>query len=137
VLVRRRGRVTVIATASVAAFNVTACFALIPWLEAEGAAIATLASETLLAVLGLWLARRAAPGARLTWALLTPLAAAAAMGAAMLPLADTLWAALPAGALAYGVAVLALERHRLRDDMALFRSLAARRPDVAEEPALS
>lgn len=136
VLVRRPGRVTVIATAAVATFNVAACVALIQWLEAEGAAIATLASETLLAALGLWLARRAAPAARLAWALLTPLLAAGVMGVAMLPLADTLWAALPVGAAAYALALLALERHRLRDDLALFRSIAARRPELAEEPAV-
>ena len=139
VLVRRPGRVTVIATGAVATFNITACLVLIPWLAAEGAAVATLASELLLAVLGLWLARRAARDARLGWALVSPLAAAAAMAAAMLPVAGTLWLALPVGAVAYVVVLLALERRRLRDDLTLFRSIAARRPEQAvavEEPAI-
>ena len=136
VLVRRPGRLTVIATGSVAVFNVAACLVLIPWLAAEGAAVATLASEFLLAALGLWLARRAAPGARLVWAIATPLGAAAVMGAAMLPVAGTLWLALPVGAMAYAAALLALERRRLRDDLALFRSIAARRPEQVAEPAI-
>jgi O-antigen/teichoic acid export membrane protein len=140
VLVRRPGRVTVIATGAVAAFNVAACLLLIPWLDAEGAAVATLASELLLAVLGLWLARRAVPGARLGWALVTPLLAAGAMAAAMLPLAATLWLALPVGAAVYAGALLLLERRRLRDDLAMFRSIAARRPEPVmhvEEPAIT
>jgi O-antigen/teichoic acid export membrane protein len=132
VLVRRPGRVTVIATGAVAAFNVVACLVLIPLFEAVGAAVATLASEALLAVLGLWLARRAAPGARLGWALLTPLAAGVVMGAAMLPLSDSLWVALPVGMAVYVLALVALEGRRLREDIAIFRSIAARRPEAVE-----
>jgi O-antigen/teichoic acid export membrane protein len=131
VLVRRPGRITVIFTAAVAALNVVACLVLIPRLVAEGAAIATLTSELTLAAVGLWLARRSAPGARLAWALLTPLAAATVMGLAMLPLDGSLWLALPAGALAYLAALVLLEGRRLRADIALFRTIAARRPTAA------
>jgi O-antigen/teichoic acid export membrane protein len=131
VLVRRRGRVTVIFAAAVAALNVVACLVLIPRLEAEGAAIATLVCELVLASVGLWLARRAVPGARLGWALLTPLVAAAAMGLAMLPLERSLWLALPAGGLVYLAALALLEGRRLRADVALFRTIAAQRPTAA------
>jgi O-antigen/teichoic acid export membrane protein len=129
VLVRRRGRVTIAMTGTVAAFNVAACLVLIPWLHAEGAAIATLASEALLAGLALTLAHRAAPDARLGWALATPVIAAAVMGAAMLPVASTLWIALPVGGVVYAAALLALEHRRLARDLKLFRSIAAHRPD--------
>jgi O-antigen/teichoic acid export membrane protein len=130
VLVRRRGRVTVAVTGTVAIVNVAACTVLIPWLEGKGAAISTLLAEGLLAVIGLTLAHRVVPGARLAWALLTPVLAAIAMGLAMLPLDGSLWLALPVGAVTYALALLALEGRRLREDIALFRTIAARRPDA-------
>ena len=128
VLVRRRGRVTVTISAVVAAVNIVACAVLIPLIEANGAAIATLISEGLLAVLGLVLARRATGSQRLMWVAGTPLLAAVAMGLAMWPVSDTLWLALPIGAIVYVGVLLALEAHRLRDDIALFRSISAHRP---------
>jgi O-antigen/teichoic acid export membrane protein len=128
VLVRRRGRVTVTVSAIVAAVNVGACAVLIPWIEANGAAIATLVSEGLLALLGLILARRVTGSRRLLWVAGTPVLAAIAMGLAMWPVNDTLWLALPVGGVVYAGVLLALEAHRLRDDIALFRSISAQRP---------
>jgi O-antigen/teichoic acid export membrane protein len=130
VLVRRPGRVTVTVSAIVATVNIVACAILIPSIEANGAAIATLLSEGLLAVLGLILARRATGSTRLLWVAGTPVLAAVAMGLAMWPVSDTLWLALPIGAVVYGAVLLALEAHRLRDDIALFRSISAQRPEV-------
>lgn len=129
VLVRRPGRLTVFATAGVAVFNVVACLALIPWLGAKGAAIATIASELLLAGLGLWLARAVIGMPRMVWITAAPLGAAVAMGAVMAPLADRLWLALPAGALTYAAALFAFEARRLREDLVLLRSIAGRRPE--------
>jgi hypothetical protein len=79
-------------------------------------------------VLGLVLARRATGSKRLMWVAGTPLVAAVAMGLAMWPVNDTLWLALPIGAVVYAGVLLALEAHRLRDDIALFRSISAHRP---------
>jgi O-antigen/teichoic acid export membrane protein len=132
VLVRRPGRVTVTVSAVVAAVNVAACAVLIPWIEARGAAIATLVSEGMLAAIGLVLARRATGSRRLLWVAGSPLLAAVVMGLAMWPVADTLWLALPIGAVVYALALLALEAHRLREDIALFRAISARRPDVVD-----
>jgi O-antigen/teichoic acid export membrane protein len=140
VLVRRPGRVTVIVAAVVAVVNVIACAVLIPWLEARGAAISTLIGEGLLALLGLALSRRVTGPQRLLWIAGSPLLASAAMALAMWPLADNLWLALPAGAVAYVVALLALETPRLREDIALFRQIGGRRPDLVamiEEPVNS
>jgi O-antigen/teichoic acid export membrane protein len=133
VLARSPGRVTVAATGVVAVFNVLACLVLIPLAGATGAAVATLASESLLAVIALVLAARAIGWPRLGWTLATPLLASAAMAAICWPLRDELWLALPAAAIAYGVVLLALEAPRLREDFAIFRSIVANRP-VAGEP---
>jgi O-antigen/teichoic acid export membrane protein len=130
VLVRRPGRVTVTVSAVVAAVNVAACAVLIPWIEARGAAIATLIAESLLAVIGLILARRVTGSRRLLWVAGTPVVAGVAMGLAMWPVADRLWLALPIGAIVYAGVLLLLEAHRLREDIALFRSISAQRPDV-------
>jgi hypothetical protein len=62
------------------------------------------------------------------WVAGTPLVAAVAMGLAMWPVNDTLWLALPIGAVVYVGVLLALEAHRLREDIALFRSISAHRP---------
>jgi O-antigen/teichoic acid export membrane protein len=132
VLVRRRGRVTVTVAAVVAAVNLVACAVLIPAIEASGAAIATLISESLLALLGLILARRATGSTRFLWVAATPVLAAIAMGLAMWPVNDSLWLALPLGAVVYVGVLLALEAHRLRDDIALFRSIRAQRPAEVE-----
>jgi O-antigen/teichoic acid export membrane protein len=137
VLVRRPGRITVTVAAVVTVVNVAACAILIPLIDAHGAAISTLIGEGLLAVLGLWLARRVTGRVRLFWVAGSPLLAAAVMAVAMWPLADELWLALPAGAAAYVVALLALEASHLREDIALFKQISGRRPDLAamlEEP---
>lgn len=126
VLIRRPGRYTVIATASVAVFNVIACVLLIPRLEAHGAALATLASESLLAAAGLYLAISVVGRPRFVWIMGSPLVAGAAMAAAMWPLRDRLALALPAGALAYLAVFALLEARRLRADLAVFRSIGGR-----------
>ena len=126
VLVRRPGRYTVAATAVVALFNVVACAVLIPWLGANGAAIATLASESLLALAGVALAVRVVGLPRFVWVAGSPLLAAASMAAAMWPLRDRLELALPAGALAYLAVLAALEARRARSDLAVYRSIGGR-----------
>lgn len=137
VLVRRPGRLTVRASAAVALTNVAACFALIPWLGAEGAAIATLGSELLLALIGLALARPVTGAVRMGW-ILSPVVAAVPMALAMAPLADRLVVALPVGLAAYLVALLILEGRRFREDVRLFRSITVGRPEwpAGREPAL-
>jgi O-antigen/teichoic acid export membrane protein len=130
VLVRRPGRVTVTVSAVVAAVNVAACAVLIPWIEARGAAIATLVGEGMLATIGLVLAQRVTGSRRLLWVTGSPLLAAVAMGLAMWPVADRLWLALPIGAIVYVGVLLVAEARRLREDIALFRSIGARRPDA-------
>ena len=120
-----------------AAYIVIACAVLIPLFEARGAAISTIIGEALLAVLGLALARSVTGPQRLYWIASSPLLACVAMGFVMWPLAHDLWLALPAGAAAYLVVLLGLEAPRLREDIALFRQIGGRRPDLAalvEEP---
>jgi O-antigen/teichoic acid export membrane protein len=108
VLVRRRGRLTVAATAAMAAFNIALNLVLIPPFGAQGAAAATLATEAALALAVVVLARPVAGWPDLR-ALAGPLTAAGAMAAAMLPVAGRLELALPLGALAYLVALGATE----------------------------
>jgi O-antigen/teichoic acid export membrane protein len=109
VLVRRPGRLTVVATAALAAANVALNLALIPAFGAQGAAAATLATEVALAGTMVWLARPVAGGPG--WRLLAgPSLAAAAMAAAMGPFASRLALALPVGALAYLASLVVLER---------------------------
>jgi O-antigen/teichoic acid export membrane protein len=133
VAVRRPGRVTIASSAAVVAFNVALNLVLIPRYGINGAAIATLASEALLAVLSVWLAR---PEARADWrwVLTGPVFAGAAMGGVMLPFSDRLAVALPLGAAVYLVALAAAERNTLRDDLAAVRAAARSAPAIAEEP---
>jgi O-antigen/teichoic acid export membrane protein len=129
VLVRRPGRLTILATATVAVFNVTICLVLIPLFGERGAAVATLASEALLAVIVLVLAVRVVGAPRLVWVMGSPLVAAAAMGAAIWPVRDELALALPIGAVVYLAVLAALEARRWRDDLDLLRSIAGRRAE--------
>jgi len=133
VLVRRPGRLTVIATGAVAVFNIVLNLIVIPEYGAEGAAAATLATELLLAVIALALARPVVGFPR-------PLAVAGgatlagvAMAAAMLPLRDDLLLALPAGVLAYAAVLLIFEARSLTGDLAAVREVLRRSP-TGQEP---
>jgi O-antigen/teichoic acid export membrane protein len=108
VLVRRRGRLTVTATAVMAGANIALNLVLIPPFGAQGAAAATLATEAALAICVVVLARPVAgwPDMR---ALAAPLLAAGAMAAAIAPVAGRLELALPVGAAAYLLVLAATE----------------------------
>lgn len=108
VLVRRRGRLTVTATAAMAAANIALNLALIPPFGAQGAAAATLATEAALALTVVILARPVAGWPDLG-GLAGPLLAAGAMAAAIAPVAGRLELALPLGAAAYLVALGLIE----------------------------
>ena len=137
VLVRRPGRLTVIITAVTAVFTIVLCLLLIPPYGAEGAAAATLATETLLAVLSFALARAAADTPRWTRVMGGPAIAAAAMAGAMLPFADRLLIALPLGAVVYLAVLAVFEARSLHGDLAAVRSVLSRTPgrDLGVDPA--
>jgi O-antigen/teichoic acid export membrane protein len=135
VLVRRPGRVTVIATAVVAVFNVALNAVLIPAYSAEGAAAATLVTEALLAVIVLFLARPVAGWPHWSRAGAGAVLAGVAMGAAMWGVRDDLLLALPLGAVAY-LAVLGLfEARSLSGDLAAVRAVLRRQGPPAPAPA--
>lgn len=137
VLVRRPGRLTVITMAIVAAVNVVLNVALIPSFEAAGAAAATLASEVLLAGFGIYLARTVAGRPRPVAVAGAAVTASAAMAGAMIPLADRLELALPAGALVYTAILLLVESKSLSGDLDMVRTILRRRgpaPPVAGRP---
>jgi len=136
VLVRRAGRLTVIVTAVTAVFTIALCLVLIPRYGAEGAAAATLATETLLAVLSFVLARAVAGHPRWIRVLGGPVIAAAAMAGVMVPFADRLLLALPLGAVAYLAVLAAFEARSLHGDLAAVRSVLSREPKpIALDPA--
>ena len=95
--------------AAVAVVNLGLNVALIPSMEAEGAALAMLVSEVLYVGLALRLAVPLAGGVHWLPTLAAPAAAGAAMAAAMLPLDGTLGIALLAGAAAYAAVFAAVE----------------------------
>jgi O-antigen/teichoic acid export membrane protein len=136
VLLKRPGRVTVAVSASVAVANVVTCAVLIPAFGGVGAAVAALACETLLAVVGLVLARRVTGRQRVWWVAGGPAVASVAMGLAMWPLDERLWLAVPAGAVVYVLALAACEARGIKEDLALFRTISANRPGGVrvEEP---
>jgi len=136
VLVRRPGRLTVISFAVVVVFNVVLNLMLIPRYGAEGAAAATLATEVLLALISLGLARPVVGiPSPLTVAGGSALAGGA-MALAMLPLRDELLLALPAGALAYCGVLLLFESRSLGGDLAAAREAIRWRSEPPVESAM-
>lgn len=122
IAVRRPGRFAILSSGFVAIFNIGLNIVVIPIYGAVGAAATTVASEALLAAIGIWLALQVTGMPRLLWVLAAPTVAGAVMAAAMAPFADTLLLALPIGAVVYlGVLALA-EGKELRGDIAAVRA---------------
>ena len=109
------------------ALNVALNLALVPPLEATGAALAMLGTELLLAAATLRLVSDAIGRPRVTATLLAPLLAATGMAAAMWPLRDDLLPALPAGAVVYVMIFFAVERLVSPDDLRFLLGLVRRR----------
>jgi O-antigen/teichoic acid export membrane protein len=118
------GRRTVEATALAALFSLVAVLTLIPSQEARGAAIAALATETVLAGLTLRLAVQAAGPEILRGLVSIGVLAGVAMAAVVYPLRDDLVLSVIAGGAAYVVVLLALEYRRRGPAWALLRSIA-------------
>ena len=127
VLVRRGGRVTVRYMGAVAVSHLALCAILIPLYGATGAAVATLATEAVLAVSAVVLARRVGGWPHPVRDLLPPLLAGGIMAAVMVPVADRLWFALPLGAAAFVVVLGLLEGRRTGANLRLIRALGAQR----------
>lgn len=117
------GRRTVEATALAAAFSVVAVIALVPSQQGHGAAVASLATEIVLAGLSVRLAIRAAGPQFLTGLLSTSTVAAAFMVAAVLPFRDDLILAVLIGGSVYAAVLLLLEYRRQGATWALMRSM--------------
>jgi O-antigen/teichoic acid export membrane protein len=113
--------------AAVAVVNLGLNVALIPSMEDEGAALAMLASEVLYVGLALRLAVPLAGGVRWLPTLAAPVAAGAAMAAAMLPLDDLLGLALLAGTAAYALVFTAIDSRIDPRDLQFVKGLVAGR----------
>jgi O-antigen/teichoic acid export membrane protein len=137
IAVRRPGRFAVLSSAFVAGFNIALNLVLIPIYGAEGAAATTLASEAVLAVLGIALARAETGMPRLAWVLLAPGIAGTLMAASMLPFANDLVLAIVIGAPVYLAALALAEGKGLRGDIAAVRQAVRRgtSPSVTAEEA--
>ena len=107
--------------------NLTLNLALIPPLGAEGAALAMLATESVLAILLLRRARGLVGGLPVAQVLGGPFAAGTAMAAVMLPLAGVPAVALALGGGTYLAVVAAVEFRLWPEDAIVFRNLLRRR----------
>lgn len=136
VLIHRRGRVTVFATAAVAAQNLVLCLVLIPAFSLDGAAAATLVSEVTLCLLSVILAVPVVGRLRLHVVLGGPLVAGAVMAAVMYFVRDSLVLALPLGTLAYLAALALFEARTYGEDLTFVRGLLKRgpQPSAIEDP---
>lgn len=117
------GRRTVEATALAAAFSVVAVIALVPSQQGHGAAIAALATETVLAALSIRLAITAAGPQFLTGLLSTSTVAGVCMFVAVLPFRDSLVLSVAIGGSVYAAVLLLLEYRRQGATWALMRSM--------------
>ena len=126
VVVRRPGRIAVVLTASALAFNVALNAVLIPVLDAQGAAVATLATELAVAFGGLWLARSVAGIPRVTTLFQAAVLGGIAMAAVAAPLADRVGLAIGGGLVVYVAVVVLVERRELGETLALARAALAR-----------
>jgi O-antigen/teichoic acid export membrane protein len=117
------GRRTVEATALAAAFSVVAVIVLVPSQQGHGAALASLATEIVLAGLSVRLAMRAAGPHFLMGLLSTSTIAACFMVAAVLPFRDDLVVSTLVGGSVYAAVLLALEYRRQGATWALMRSM--------------
>ncbi|MEH3054265.1 MAG: oligosaccharide flippase family protein [Patulibacter minatonensis] len=117
------GRRTVEIMAVTATFSVIAVLLLVPAYGGKGAAIAALSTETVLTVLSLALAIRAAGPHVLLGMVSTGMVAAACMAAAVYPFRDQLPLAVLVGGSVYAVVLLTLEYRRQGATWALMRSM--------------
>jgi O-antigen/teichoic acid export membrane protein len=109
------------------AVNVVACVALIPSLDAMGAALAMLLTELVLAGLTLRAALREVGGIDVAATLAGPLAGAIAMAAVLLALQSLLIVALIAGGVVYGLVLIAVDRRLAPADFGFLAGAARRR----------
>jgi hypothetical protein len=109
------------------AVNVVACFALIPSLDATGAAVAMLLAELVLAVLTVRASLAEVGGIDVAATFGGPLAGGIAMAAVLLALQSLLIPALIAGSLVYGVVLLAVDRRLAPADVGFLATAARRR----------
>ncbi len=117
------GRRTVETTALAAVFSVVAVLVLVPEQEGYGAAIASLATEVVLAALAIRLAITAAGPQFLKGLLSTSTVAALFMIAAVLPFRDDLVLSVLVGGSVYAAVLLLLEYRRQGATWALMRSM--------------
>lgn len=117
------GRRTIEITAIAALFSVVLLLLLVPSREAEGAAIAALATETLLAALTVGLAARAAGWGIVKSLVSIPLLGAFVMAIVVTPVRDDLLLSIVLGSLAYVLVVGLLEYRRKGAAWTVVRSL--------------
>lgn len=109
------------------AVNIGLNLALVPPLEATGAALVMLCTELVLAAATLSLTAEAIGRPRLKTTVLAPLLSAGAMAAAMWPLRDDVLPALPVGLVAYVAVLLVVERLVSPGDLRFVVGLVRRR----------
>ena len=124
---RRSPAVTVRITASVVVLNVALNLVLSPGLEDRGAALAMLVTEVVYVAVAIRVAAREVGGLHWRSMLAAPLAAGAAMTAAMLPLQGIPVLSLLAGIAAYLVVFVLLERRISPGDLDFVREMLRRR----------
>jgi O-antigen/teichoic acid export membrane protein len=126
ILVHLPGRITVIITAVAAVFNTALNLVLIPMYKAEGAAIATLLTETSLAAAALFFAVRVSGPLRWRSILMGVITSGVAMGFVMSLFSTHLEFALPIGAVTYLVVLVAIESQTSRGDFQAVRQMIGR-----------
>jgi len=109
------------------ALNIALNLALVPPLEATGAALAMLGTELVFAALLLGLVADTIGRPRVITTLLAPALASGGMAAAMWPLREDLLPALPVGVVAYAAIFLAIERLVSPGDLRFLVGLLRRR----------
>jgi stage V sporulation protein B len=124
---RRDPRLLVAVIGVGALLNLGLNLALVPALDANGAALAMLVSELALAGAVLAIAIRTVRGVSVLPTIAAPGLAGAAMAGAMLPLQATLPAALSAGGAAYLLVFVLVERRLGSGDLELARDMVRRR----------
>jgi O-antigen/teichoic acid export membrane protein len=109
------------------AVNLAACVALIPVLDATGAALAMLVAELVLAVLTVRASLVEVGGIDVAATIAGPLAGAIAMAAVLLALQSLLILALIAGSIVYGAVLIAVDRRLAPADVGFLATAARRR----------
>jgi O-antigen/teichoic acid export membrane protein len=131
ILVHLPGRITVIITAVAAVFNTALNLVLIPMYKAEGAAIATLLTETSLAAAALFFAVRVSGQLHWRSILMGVITSGVAMGFVMSMFSNQLVLALPLGGITYLVVLVAIESRTSRGDFQAVRQMIRRQQAIA------